>query len=52
MQTSRYTEAQTLAILRQAEGCVPVAELCREPGMRTASFYQWRATYGGMDVEP
>jgi len=33
MKTSRYTEAQILAILRQAEGGVPVAELCREHGM-------------------
>jgi len=34
MKTSRYTEAQIIAILRQAEGGVPVAELCREHGMR------------------
>lgn len=33
MKTSRYTEAQILAILRQAEGGMPVAELCREHGM-------------------
>ena len=50
MKTSRYTEPQILAILRQAEGGVPVAELCREHGMSTASFYKWRAKYGGMDV--
>ena len=39
MKTSRYTEAQIIAILRQAEGGVPVAELCREHGMSDASFY-------------
>ena len=50
MKTSRYTEAQILAILRQAEGGVPVAELCREHGMSNASFYKWRARYGGMDA--
>ena len=50
MKTSRYTEPQILAILRQAEGGVPVAELCREHGMSNASFYKWRARYGGMDV--
>ena len=33
MKTSRYTEAQILAILRQAEGGMPVAQLCREHGM-------------------
>ena len=44
MKTSRYTEAQMLAILRQAEGGVPVAELCREHGMSTAAFYKWRGS--------
>ena len=50
MKTSRYTEAQIIAILRQAEGGVPVAQLCREHGMSNASFYKWRAKYGGMDA--
>jgi putative transposase len=50
MKTSRYTEGQILAILRQAEGGMPVAELCREHGMSNASFYKWRAKYGGMDA--
>ncbi len=38
MKTSRFSEPQILAILRQAEGGVPVPELCREHGMSTASF--------------
>ena len=50
MKTSRFGEPQILAILRQAEGGVPVPELCREHGMSTASFYKWRAKYGGMDA--
>jgi putative transposase len=50
MKTSRYTEAQIIAILRQAEGGMPVAELCPEHGMSDASFYKWRAKYGGMDA--
>ena len=50
MKTSRYTEAQILSILRQAEGGMPVAELCREHGMSNASFYKWLAKYGGMDA--
>ena len=50
MKTSRYTEAQILAILRQAEGGMPVAELCRAHEMSNASFYKWRAKYGGMDA--
>ena len=48
MKTSRYTEKQILAILRQAEGGMPVAELCRAHGMSSASFYKWRAKHGGM----
>ena len=42
-----------MAILQQAEQAeqgVAVAELCREPGMSNASFYKWRAKYGGMDA--
>ena len=50
MKTSRFREPQIMAILRQAEGGVPVPELCREHGMSTASFYKWRAKYGGMDA--
>ncbi|OKP62212.1 hypothetical protein BTE77_35915 [Ensifer adhaerens] len=48
--TSRFSEPQILAILRQAEGGVAVPDLCREHGMSTASFYKWRAKYGGMDA--
>ena len=50
MKTSRYTEAQIIAILRQAEGGVPVAQLCREHGMSNGSFYKWRSKHGGMDA--
>jgi len=47
---SRYTDGQILAILKQAEAGTPVPELCREHGMSTATFYKWRAKYGGMDA--
>ncbi len=50
MKTSSISEPQILAILRQAEGGVAVPDLCREHGMGTASFYKWRAKYGGMDA--
>jgi len=50
MKLTRYSEPQILVILRQAEGGVPVAELCREHWMSNASFYKWRAKYGGMDA--
>ena len=50
MKTISYTEPQLLSILRQAEGGMPVSELCRAHGMSTALFYKWRAKYGGMDA--
>ncbi len=50
MKKSRFTAAQIMAVLRQAEGGVPVPELCREHGISSASFYKWRAKYGGMDA--
>jgi putative transposase len=50
MKTSRFRDSQILAILKQAESRVPVPELGREHGMSSASFYKWRAKYGGMDA--
>ncbi len=50
MRQSRFTDSQILAILKQAEAGVPVTDLCREYGMSSATFYKWRAKYGGMDA--
>ena len=50
MKRSRFTDAQILAILKQGEGGVPVADLCREHGISNATFYNWRSKYGGMDA--
>ena len=50
MKTGRYSDAQIMGILKQAESGVPISELCREHGMSNASFYKWRAKDGGMDV--
>jgi len=50
MKTSRFSDSQILAILNQAEAGTPVSTLCREHGMSSATFYKWRAKYGGMDA--
>lgn len=50
MKTSRYTDSQIMAILKQAEAGTPVPQLCRDHGMSSATFYKWRARYGGMDT--
>ena len=50
MKKLRYTDSQIIGILKQAQAGTPVAELCREHGMSSASFYKWRAKYGGMDA--
>ncbi|MEW8230631.1 MAG: IS3 family transposase [Candidatus Thiodiazotropha endolucinida] len=50
MKKSRYSESQIISILKEAEAGIPVTELCRKHGMSDATFYNWRAKYGGMDV--
>jgi len=50
MKQSRFTESQIMAILKLAEEGAPVPQLCREYGMSSASFYKWRAKFGGMDA--
>jgi putative transposase len=44
----RFTEEQIIGFLRQAQGGVPVKELCRKRGFSDAAFYSWRAKFGGM----
>lgn len=50
MKKSKFTDSQILSILKQAEGGIPVSEVCREHVISSATFYKWRAKYGGMDV--
>lgn len=50
MKRSRFSEEQIIGILREHEAGVTVADLCRKHGMSSASFYAWKAKFGGMDV--
>ena len=50
MKSSRLTDQQIIAILKQHESGIPVADLCREHGIGNSTFYKWRAKYGGMDA--
>ena len=50
MKTSRKSDSQIMQILNHAQVGTPVSELCREHGMSSATFYKWRAKYGGMDT--
>lgn len=50
MKRSKFTDSEILSILKQVEGGIAVPEVCREHLISTATFYKWRAKYGGMDV--
>ena len=46
----RFSEAQVIGFLREAEAGVPVKDLCRRHGFSEASYYLWRSKFGGMNV--
>ncbi|MBB5018712.1 putative transposase [Chitinivorax tropicus] len=50
MRKARFNEVQIIGILKEAEGGMPVAELCRKHGISDATFYNWRNKFGGMDA--
>ena len=50
MRKTRYSEEQIIRVLHEVESGRSVKEVCREPGVSTASYYAWKAKYGGMDI--
>ena len=50
MKRSRFSEEQIIGILREQEGGQPTADVCRRHGISPATFYKWKAKYGGLDV--
>jgi len=50
MKKSKFSDAQILTMLKQAEAGASVPEICREHMISSATFYKWRAKYGGMDT--
>lgn len=50
MKRSRFNETQVVAILKEAENGKAVTEICREHGIASATYYQWKSKYGGMDA--
>lgn len=50
MRRSRFSEEQIIGVPREQEAGTPTAEVCRKHGISTATFYNWKAKFGGMDV--
>ena len=50
MKTSKYSDSKIMEILKQAEAGTPVASICREHGISSATFYKWRTRFGGMSA--
>ena len=50
MKKSRFSEEQIISILKQQESGLPTAEVCREAGISSGTFYSWKAKFGGMSV--
>src|SRR5436190_10026250 len=50
MKKKRFTETQIVSILRQQEAGKAIKDICREKGISEATFYNWKAKYGGMEI--
>ena len=50
MKRSKFTDSQIMDALKRVDAGLAVPDICRELGISTATFYKWRAKYGGMDT--
>lgn len=50
MKKSRFTESQIVAVLKEGEAGLPVADLCRKHGISSATYYNWKSKYSGVEV--
>ena len=50
MKKSKFTKTQIVSILKQADAGIPVKDVCRQAGISTAAYYQWKSKYGGLEA--
>lgn len=50
MKKSRYTESQIIAVLKEVDAGRKVEEVCRQHGISSATYYNWKSKYGGMEA--